>query len=173
MIRTYRGAKPRIDKTAFVHPASEVIGAVTIGPEASVWPGAVLRADVDAIRIGRGSNLQDMVVVHCRPGRPTVVGKNVTVGHRAILHGTVVGDGCLIGMGAVVMEADLGRECMVGAGAVVPPGLKVPARSLVLGVPGRIVRKLTPAELKHIRDGEIEYRTKLRPGHRDTSVPCS
>jgi carbonic anhydrase/acetyltransferase-like protein (isoleucine patch superfamily) len=165
MIRTYRGAKPRVDKTAFVHPSAELIGRVTVAAEASIWPGAVLRADVDAIRIGRGSNLQDHVIVHCRPGRPTVVGRRVTVGHRAVLHGTRVGDGVLVGMGAVVMEATLGAECMIGAGAVVPPGMRVPPRSLVLGVPAKIVRKLRPDELAHIRAGEREYRTVLRPGH--------
>jgi carbonic anhydrase/acetyltransferase-like protein (isoleucine patch superfamily) len=172
MIRTYRGRAPRIDRTAFVHPSSEVIGRVTIAAEASIWPGAVLRADVDAIRVGRGSNLQDLVIVHCRPGRPTIVGRNVTVGHRAILHGARVGDGCLIGMGAVVMEATIGRESMIGAGAVVPPGMTVPPRSLAMGVPARVVRKLTAKELKHIRDGEREYRLRLRPSHRDTSRPA-
>jgi len=173
VIRTYDGHSPRVDRTAFVHPASEVIGKVRIGPEASVWPFAVLRADVDSIVVGRGTNIQDLVVVHCRPGRPAVLGRGVTVGHRAILHGARIGDGCLIGMGSVVMEAVLGKECLVAAGAVVPPGARIPARSMVMGVPAKVIRKLRPEELRAIRAGEREYRLRLRPVHRRTSLPVA
>lgn len=166
VIRAFKTFSPKIHPTAFVHPSSEVIGRVSVGAEASIWPLAVLRGDVDAVRIGPGSNIQDLAVIHCRPGRPAVVGRRVTVGHRAILHGAVVGDGCLVGMGAVVMEARLGRETLVAAGAVVPPGMRVPPRSMVMGVPAKVVRPLRPEELRHIRRGEAEYRLRLRPAHR-------
>jgi len=168
MIRTFAGRAPRIDKTAFIHDSAEIIGRVAIGPRASIWPMAVLRGDVDAVRIGEGSNVQDLVAVHCRKGFPAVVGKGVTVGHSAIVHGARIGDGCLIGMGAVVMECELGRECLVAAGAMVLSGLKAPARSLVMGFPARVVRRLKPRELAHIGESWRHYMA-LAEKHRKSS----
>jgi carbonic anhydrase/acetyltransferase-like protein (isoleucine patch superfamily) len=168
MIRSFEKKSPRVDATAFVHDAAEVIGAVTLGAGASVWPHAVLRGDVDAIRVGARTNIQDNTVVHCREGRPAVIGKGVTVGHSAVIHGSVIGDFCLIGMGAVVMEAVLGKECIVAAGAMVPKGLKIPARSLVMGLPAKVFRKLNAEEIRSLHDSERSY-VKLAERHRRTS----
>lgn len=165
MIRTFERKSPKLHPTAFVHDSAEVIGGVTIGKDASVWPMAVLRGDVDNITLGEGSNLQDNCVVHCREGQPAVIGRGVTVGHGAVVHGARVGDLCLIGMGAIVMEAALGRECIVGAGAMIPKGMKVPPRSLVLGMPARVARKLTAAELGMLKASRDSY-VRLARRHR-------
>lgn len=168
MIRTFEGRAPKIHPTAFVHDAAEVIGGVTIGKNASVWPMAVMRGDVDDITLGEGSNLQDNCVVHCREGLPAVIGRGVTVGHAAVVHGARVGDLCLIGMGATVMEAVIGRECIVGANAMIPKGMRIPPRSLVLGIPGKAVRKLTPEELRMLKGSRDSY-VRLAARHRATS----
>lgn len=168
MVRTFENRSPRIHQTAFIHDAAEVIGAVTIGAEASLWPHVVLRADVDAIRVGVRTNIQDNVVVHCREGHPAVIGKGVTIGHSAVVHGAVVGDYCLIGMGAIVMEAKLGRECIVAAGAMIPKGFVAPPRSLILGLPAKVARKLTAAEVRSLHESEKSY-VALAARHRKTS----
>ncbi len=168
MIRTFRDHAPKIHPSAFVHDAAEVIGRVTLGKDVSLWPHAVLRGDVDRVLVGEGSNLQDNVVVHCREGLPAVIGKGVTVGHGAIVHGARVGDLCLVGMGAIVMEASLGRECIVGAGAMIPKGMTIPPRSLVLGMPAKVVRKLTAEELAMLRRSRDSY-IGLAREHRRTS----
>lgn len=165
MIRSFERRCPRIDKTAFIHDSAEIIGAVTIARQASIWPHAVLRGDVDKIRLGERVNVQDCAVIHCREGRPAVIGKGVTVGHSAIVHGARIGDYCLIGMGAVVMEAELGAECLVAAGAVVPKGLKAPPRSLVMGLPAKVLRRLTAAEIRALHQSERSYVT-LASRHR-------
>lgn len=165
MIRTFEKTSPKIDKTAFVHDSAEIIGDVTLGPRASIWPHAVLRGDVTSIRVGARSNLQDCAVVHGRDGHPAVIGKGVTVGHSAIVHGARVGDYCLVGMGAIVMEAEIGRECLIGAGAMVPAGMKVPPRSLVLGMPAKVVRTLKPDEVAGLHRSEAGY-VALADAHR-------
>lgn len=157
MIRSFSGRAPKIDRTAFVHDSAEVIGKVTLGKEASVFPGCVLRGDIDEIKIGARTNIQDLTVIHTREGHPTVVGKGVTVGHRAVLHGCRVGDQALIGMGAVVMESVIGARSLVGAGAVVMAGKKFPSGVLIVGAPARVVRKLTKAELAMLADSERSY----------------
>ena len=168
MIRTFEGRSPRIDKTAFVHGSAEVIGDVRVGTKASIWPHAVLRGDVDAIRVGARSNIQDGAVIHCYEGRPAVIGRGVTVGHAAIVHGARVGDFCLVGMGAVVMEANLGRECLVAAGAVVLKGFRAPPRSLIMGFPAKAIRRLTPQEVRDLHRSEADY-VALAQRHRRTS----
>ena len=168
MIRTFNGRKPRVHKTAFVHDAAEIIGDVALGAQSSVWPTAVLRGDVDAVRIGTRTNIQDGAVVHCREGKPAVLGNGITVGHRAIVHGARIGDLCLVGMGSIVMEATVGRECLIAAGALVPAGMKIPPRSMVMGVPAKVRRRLTPAELKSLRSSERGY-AKLAETHRRAS----
>ena len=126
---------------AFIHPEAFVCGDVTLGARASVWPGAVIRADSAPIIIGESSNVQDGVVIHVDPGLPCTIGARVAIGHRAIVHGAVVEDDCLIAMGAIVLNrVVVGRGSLVGAGAVCSEGLVIPPNSLVLGVPGRIVR---------------------------------
>ncbi|MDE2038508.1 MAG: gamma carbonic anhydrase family protein [Elusimicrobia bacterium] len=165
MIRSFEKRRPRLHATAFVHDSAEVIGDVVVGREASIWTHAVLRGDVDGIRVGAGTNLQDCVVVHCRAGRPAVIGRGVTVGHSAIIHGSVIGDYCLIGMGAVVMEARLGRECVVAAGALVPKGFSAPARSLILGLPAKLARPLSAAEVRSLHESAEGY-VRLAGRHR-------
>lgn len=158
MIRAFGGNSPKIHPKAFVHDSAEVIGRVSLGPGASVWPMCVLRGDVDRISVGADTNIQDMTVVHTREGRPAVLGRRITVGHGAVIHGSVVGDDCIIGMGAVVMEARIGARSVVGAGAVVPGGMVVPPGSLVLGVPAKVVRKAGPGALKEIRASAADYK---------------
>ena len=131
--------EPRIDPTAYVHPLAVVIGNVELGPEASVWPYAVLRGDDGLIRIGARSNVQDGAVIHCTPSHPTVVGDGVTIGHQAHLEGCTVLDGSLIGVGSVVMhDARIGPNALVGANATVTGGTVVPAQAMALGTPARI-----------------------------------
>ena len=137
---------PVVHPSAYIAPTAVVIGAVTLGEESSVWYGAVLRADVAPIRIGDRTNLQDGTIVHVDEGVPCVVGARVGVGHRVILHGCTVEDDCLIGMGSILLNgARIGTGSVVAAGAVVPEGMQVPPHSLVMGVPGRIVRQVDPA----------------------------
>jgi carbonic anhydrase/acetyltransferase-like protein (isoleucine patch superfamily) len=129
-----------------------ITGDVTIGELCSFWFNAVVRGDVAPITIGRRTNVQDGAVIHCDTGVPNVIGDEVVIGHGAIVHGAKVGDRCLIGMGATLLsQTRLGNECFVAAGAVVPPGLEVPDRMMVMGVPGKIVRPVTERELEYMR----------------------
>ena len=154
----YGETSPLVSDSAWIAPTATVIGDVALAGEASVFYGAVLRGDTDAIRIGEGTNLQDNVVVHCDRGSPTTVGARVSVGHAAVLHGCTVEDDCLIGMGAIVMNgAVIGRESLVAAGAVVPQDAIIPPRSLVAGVPGKVRRELTDDEVAHIRSNAERY----------------
>jgi carbonic anhydrase/acetyltransferase-like protein (isoleucine patch superfamily) len=168
-VRPYGGKAPRIDPTAFVVEGSTVLGDVEIGPGSSVWFGAVVRGDVHAIRIGARTNVQDLTVVHVTGGtHPTVIGEDVTVGHRVVLHGCTVHDRCLIGIGSVVLDgAEIGPEAMVGAGALVPPGMRVPPRTLVMGTPAKVKRTLTDDEVSHLRASAaryVEYAARYRRG---------
>ncbi len=141
MIITYQGKTPSVDPTAFIAPNATLIGDVTIGPDASVWFGAVLRGDNEPIVVGRGSNVQDNATLHCDPGHPLTIGEDVTIGHNAVVHGCTVGNGVLVGMGAVVLdEAVLGDWSIVGAGAVVTGRTQVAAYSLMLGTPAKAVK---------------------------------
>jgi len=154
---------PRVHPEAFVAPSADLVGRVIIEARASVWFHAVLRAEQEPITIDVESNLQDGCVVHTDPGFPVRVGARVTVGHRAILHGCVVEDGALIGMGAIVMNgARVGAEALVGSGALVPEGTAIPPRTLVLGVPGKVVRDLTDADLERLRGGAAHYVERAR-----------
>ena len=119
MNEEFRGQAPEVSPGAWVHPSASLIGRVKLAAEVSVWPGAVIRGDVDRIEVGRGTNIQDLAVLHPNLGKPVLVGEGVTVGHSAIIHGSVIGDHCLIGMGAVVMDCEVGEYCLVAAGAVV------------------------------------------------------
>lgn len=133
--------RPRLDPSSFVHPRACVIGDVSLGPRTSVWPFASLRGDVDPIVLGEGSNVQDGCVIHTDRGFPATIGRNVTLGHLAIVHGATVEDDCLIGIRAVVLNgARIGRGSLVAAGAVVTPGTVVPPHSLVMGLPGKVVK---------------------------------
>jgi carbonic anhydrase/acetyltransferase-like protein (isoleucine patch superfamily) len=149
---------PRIASTAWAHPAATIIGDVTLGEHASVWPSAVLRGDRDAIVIGDETNVQDGAVLHCDPGMPCVVGKRVTIGHRAVVHGCSIEDGALIGIGAIVLNgAVIGAGSLVGAGAVVAEGKVIPPHSLVMGVPGRVIGPLKEEQRARVARGYATY----------------
>jgi len=164
------GHVPSIAPTAYVAEGATVIGRVTLSDHASVWPGAVIRADNDTILIGARSNIQDGAVLHVDPGLPMTIGDDVTVGHLAMLHGCTIGDGALVGIGAIVYNrAVIGRHSLVGAGAIVTEGKTFPDRSLIVGAPAKLVRELDDAAVAGLRGnvaayvarGE-HYRAKLR-----------
>lgn len=135
----------------WIAPDAIVIGSVILEPNASVWFGCVVRGDNDTITIGENSQLQDGCVVHTDKGFPLTLGKNVSVGHMAMLHGCAIGDGSLIGIKSVILNgARIGRNCLVGANTLVPEGREIPDGSLVIGSPGRIVRQLSPEEIRNI-----------------------
>ena len=160
MIETYKDITPQIDETAFVHAHAVVIGDVTVGARASIWPGVVLRGDQGAIRIGDETSIQDGSIGHATGGlSTTTIGARCTVGHKALLHGCTVQDDCLIGMGAILMDnCVIGAESIVAAGALVPVGREIPPRSLVVGVPGKVVRQLTDEDVvQYIHHGTKEY----------------
>jgi len=156
--------RPRIDPAAWIAPGATVVGDVEIGPDTSVFFGCVLRGDVHSIRIGARTNIQDNSVLHVTKDRfPTWLGDEVTVGHRAVVHGCRVGDGALIGIGAIVLDgAEVGEDALVGAGALVPPGAKVPAGTLVVGTPARVVRALSADERSLQRARTLHYVTVAR-----------
>jgi len=160
MLRPYRNVVPTVHPSAYVDESAQVIGDVVIGPESSVWMNAVVRGDVNFIRLGRQTNLQDGVIVHVNhePSFPTELGDQITVGHGAILHGCVIDDRCLIGMGAIVLNgARIGSDSIVAAGALVPEHTVIPPRSLVMGSPGKVKRTVTEAELALILEGAANY----------------
>jgi carbonic anhydrase/acetyltransferase-like protein (isoleucine patch superfamily) len=146
---------PRFTRTAgnwFLADNATVVGDVTVGELSSFWFNAVARGDVAPIVIGRRVNVQDGTVIHCDSGVPNIIEDDVTIGHRAIVHGAHVGAGSLIGMGSVLLsQTRIGRNCLVAAGAVVPPGLNVPDGMLVIGVPGKIARPVTEKDLRYMR----------------------
>jgi carbonic anhydrase/acetyltransferase-like protein (isoleucine patch superfamily) len=157
-----------IHPDAFIHSAAFVCGDVTLGPHASVWPTAVLRGDSAALVVGAESNVQDGTVIHVDPGVPATIGARVAIGHRAIVHGATVEDGALIAMGAVLLNhVVVGSGSIVGAGAVCPEGMRIPPNSLVLGVPGRVVRETTDderARIQHTVDAYLHLQRLHRAG---------
>ncbi len=150
---------PQIGQEVFIAPDAWVIGDVTLGDNVSIFFGAVLRGDILAIKVGKQTNIQEHSLIHTSGGRcPTLIGEQVTVGHRAILHGCTIGNRCLIGMGATVLdESIIEDECLIGAGTLVTEGKRIPRGSLVLGVPGKVVRELTPAEIAHLSTSSADY----------------
>jgi carbonic anhydrase/acetyltransferase-like protein (isoleucine patch superfamily) len=163
VLRPYRGHLPRVHPAAYVDDSAQVIGDVEIGDESSVWMCVVIRGDVQRIRIGRRTNVQDGTVVHVmKDTHPTIIGDNVTIGHAAVVHGCTVEDQCLIGMGAILLNgAHVGAQSIVAAGTLLTEGMKVPSRSLVMGSPGKVKRLLTHAEITDIQayaDRYVSYR---------------
>lgn len=151
--------RPQVADSAWVHASAQVIGRAVLGPDSSVWFGCVVRADVHDIHIGRRTNVQDLTVVHVTRERfPTIIGDEVTIGHRAVVHGCVVGDRCLIGIGAIVLDGvEIGSDSIVAAGAVVAPGTKVPSGVVVMGQPARVARDVRPEEIEHIERTARHY----------------
>ncbi|MAZ31935.1 MAG: gamma carbonic anhydrase family protein [Thalassospira sp.] len=152
--------RPTLPKegTFWIAPGAHVIGRVVLAQNASVWFGAVLRGDNEVLEIGEGTNIQEHAMVHSDPGYPVSIGRHVTVGHRAIVHGCTIGDNALIGMGATVLNgAQIGRNCLIGAGALVTEGKEIPDGSLVMGAPGKIVRALDEAAIEGLETSAQTY----------------
>ncbi|MDP9370912.1 MAG: gamma carbonic anhydrase family protein [Chloroflexota bacterium] len=163
VILPYGDKRPRVAPDAYLAPNATLIGDVTVEAGASVWFGAVLRGDDDAIRVGPGSNVQDNAVVHADRGFPTTIGARVTVGHGAIVHGATIGDGALVGMGATVLNgARVGAESLVGANALLGEGKEFPPRSLILGVPARAARQLDDAGVAGLATAAEHYIERAR-----------
>ncbi len=160
MIRSYRGMQPRIASSAFIDESAQVIGDVEIGERSSIWMCSVVRGDVNYIRIGEDSNVQDNSVLHVmrEPSHPLVIGDRVTIGHNVVLHGCTVESDCLIGIGAIVLNgAHVWAGSIVAAGAVVIEGMVVPPRSLVLGSPAKVRRAVSDEEFARIREYAAHY----------------
>lgn len=162
MISAFKGRAPRIAPSAFVAPDATVIGRVELADESSLWFQTVVRGDINEIRIGTQTNIQDGSLLHVTRRHAVIIGNRVTVGHGAIIHGCSIGDDCLIAMGAIVLDgAVVDAGCIVGAGTLIPPDMRVPAGSLVLGSPGKVVRQLNEQDLRRIESGwrnYVEYR---------------
>jgi carbonic anhydrase/acetyltransferase-like protein (isoleucine patch superfamily) len=170
MLRAYRSVRPTVHPSAFVDISAQVIGDVHIGPESSVWMNVVVRGDVNYIRVGSRSNLQDLTLVHVmRNTHPTIIGDEVTIGHSAVVHGCRIEDRCLIGMGAILLNGcRIGTGSIVAAGTLVPEGMVVPPGSMVMGLPGKVRRVLTPEEdasIKWYADNYVRYRLDFQAEH--------
>lgn len=171
MIWELEGIAPQIAPDAWVAPDAQLMGNIVLEGESSVWWGAVLRGDNEEIRVGQRSNVQDLCVLHTDPGAPLRIGRDCTIGHRAMLHGCTIGDGALIGMGATILNgAKIGDGALIGAGALIPEGKEIPAGALVMGAPGRVIRQLDDAaraellrSAERYRDNAARFRDGLRP----------
>lgn len=158
MIRKFNGITPDVSEKAYVDPMSCVIGEVVLSDDVSIWPCAVIRGDESPIYIGEKSNVQDNAVIHTIKDMPATIGRNVTIGHGAIVHSATVGDNVIIGMGAVVLDgAVIGSDTIIAAGAVVSPNKTIPSGSMVMGIPGKVVRELTAQEKENILINAAEY----------------
>lgn len=158
MIDEFKGIKPKIHESAYIASSSEIIGMVVIDKDCSIWHKAVLRGDVDWIIIRKGANIQDGCILHCSENMKTIVGENTTVGHNAVLHSCEIGRDSLIGMGAVLLDGvKIGKECLIAAGSLLTPGTEIPDRSLVMGSPAKVRRRLTDEEADDITKNSMEY----------------
>lgn len=163
MIYSLDGIAPQIATSAWVAPDANVIGKIVLEDEVSIWFGTTLRSDNEEIRVGRGSNVQEMCVLHTDIGFPLSIGADCTIGHKAMLHGCIIGDGSLIGMGATILNgAKIGKGCLIGAGALITEGKEIPDGSLVMGAPGRIVRQLDEAGIARLLASAAGYRANAR-----------
>ncbi|RXJ60274.1 gamma carbonic anhydrase family protein [Candidatus Marinarcus aquaticus] len=154
MIMKFKQFYPKVDSTAWIAPSADLIGDIKIGKDSSVWFGCVLRADVNQIRIGENTNIQDLSMIHTDTHTKTVLGNNVTIGHKVMLHGCEVQDNCLIGMSATILDnAVIGEGSIVGANSLVTQGKKFPPRSLIMGSPAKVVKELTQEDV----DGLIKH----------------
>lgn len=166
MIRTYKGIRPELGARAYVDASAQVVGAVELGEDASVWMNTVIRGDVNRIRLGARTNVQDNCVLHVTAQHPTVLADDVTVGHSATLHGCTIERHCLVGIGAIVLNgAVVGEESIVAAGALVPEGMQVPPRSVVMGAPAKVKREVTEEEragLRRYAENYVRYKDEYR-----------
>jgi carbonic anhydrase/acetyltransferase-like protein (isoleucine patch superfamily) len=167
VIRSFKSISPRVAPTAYVDVSAQVIGDVTLGAESSVWMNVVIRGDVNHIRIGARTNIQDLTLIHVmRDTFPTVIGDEVTVGHSAVIHGTTIEDRVLIGMGAVLLNGvHVGHDSIIAAGTLLTEGTVIPPRSLVMGRPGKVKRALTDDDVAEIRwyaDNYVRYRLEYQ-----------
>ncbi len=168
-LERYLSKTPKIPDTAYVAEGAVIIGDVTIGDQASIWPGCVVRGDINSITIGDCSNVQDGTIVHLSDDFGVQIGKNVTIGHAAIIHACTIEDECLIGMGSTIMDgAVIGKNSIVGAGALVTGSTRVPPGSLVMGSPAKIARPLTQKEQSNIKSWALKY-VKVASAHKQKS----
>ena len=163
MIRQFKDKTPVVDASAYVDVSAQVIGDVQIGPESSVWMNVVIRGDVNTIRIGRRTNVQDLTMVHVnKDTHPTAIGNDVTIGHSAVIHGCTIEDRVLVGMGAILLNGvHVEQDSVIAAGTLVTEGTRIPSRSLVMGRPGKVKRALTDDEVAEIRwysEAYVNYR---------------
>ena len=158
MLYDLKDKKPKNFGENWEAPNAVIIGDVTLKKNTSIWFNATLRGDIENIHVGEGSNIQDGSVLHTDPGYPLKIGKNVTVGHLAMLHGCTIGDNSLIGIGAVILNnAKIGNNCVIGAKSLITENKEIPDNSLVVGSPGRVIRKVTDEEVKAIKENAIRY----------------
>ncbi len=166
MIKEYAGKTPDIKNAAFIAENATVIGDAVLKKGASIWFGAVVRADSGNITVGENSNIQDNCTVHCSAGFPVAIGNNVTIGHNAVIHGCTIGDNCLIGMNATILNgAKIGKNSIVGAGALVTEHKEFPASSLIVGVPGRAVKTIDAPAVKLIEENAKQYAEESKLYH--------
>lgn len=157
------GVSPEIAAGAWVAPDANLIGKVVVEEAGSVWFGCTLRGDNEEIRVGAGSNVQENVVCHTDMGYPLVIGQGCTIGHKVMLHGCTIGDNTLIGMGATILNgARIGSNCLIGAGALITEGKEIPDGSLVMGMPGKVVRQLDEAAIEGLRKSALNYQANAR-----------
>jgi len=163
MLYSLDGISPELDDDSWVAPDANLIGRVRLEAGASVWFGSTLRGDNELIHVGEGSNIQENSVLHTDMGYPLTIGKNCTIGHKAMLHGCTIGEQSLIGMGAMVLNgARIGRNCLIGAGALITEGKEIPDGSLVMGVPGRVVRALDEEAIAGLLASAQGYQQNMR-----------
>ena len=158
MIYNFKKTTPTLHKESWAAANAVLIGKVILKKEANVWFNVVLRGDIEEIIIGEGSNVQDGCVFHTDPGCPLILGKNVTVGHMAMLHGCIIGDETLIGIGSTILnKTKIGKNCIIGANTLIPENKIIPDRSLILGSPGKIIRQVSVKEIKEIKENAKHY----------------
>lgn len=158
MIENFKNQKPKIHDSCFIAPTADIIGDVTIGENSSIWYKTVLRGDVNKIVVGSNTNIQDGCIVHVADEYPTIIGNNVTIGHGAIIHGCTIKDGAFIGMGAIILDgAIIGEGGLIGAGALVTEGKEIPPYSLAVGVPAKVIKKLSQEHIDMAKDRAVKY----------------
>ena len=163
MIYNFENKTLKSEENNWIAPNATVIGDVILKKNSSVWFNAVLRGDIEAITIGEGTNIQDGSILHTDPGYPLKVGKNVTIGHLVMLHGCTIGDNSLVGIGAVILNnAKIGKNCIVGAKSLITENKEIPDNSLVVGSPGKVIRKVTEEEINAIKENTIHYQNNWK-----------